>query len=210
MFNLFKKTSKQVKVKGPTASIFIGRSGCGKGTQAELYMNKLKETSNSKILHIETGFFLRELAKKDSYTAKVVKEVIEGGGLIPESIVVGLWAGYLMNNFSGKENLVFDGAPRRLLEAEVLDNGLMFYNITKYRVIYMNVSKEWATERLLARLRKDDTKAGIEKRMEWFDKDIMPSIEFFKNNKNCDFFDINGEQTIEQVHDEIISKVFNK
>jgi len=215
MFNFFKKTNQQLRAKkeenkiGPKAYIFVGRSGCGKGTQAELLMNKLKEIDNSKILHIETGALLREFAKNSSYTAKKTKEIIDTGGLMPESIVISLCTSYLMDNFSGKENLVFDGAPRRLLETEILDNTLKFYNISRYKVVYMNVSREWATKRLLARGRTDDTKEDIEKRMSWFDKDVRPSVEFFKNNESCEFIDINGEQTIEQVHDEITKKVFN-
>jgi adenylate kinase family enzyme len=70
------------------------------------------------------------------------------------------------------------------------------------------VSKEWATDRLLGRGRTDDSLADIEKRMKWFEEDVIPSIEFFKNNENCEFMDINGEQTIEQVHEELIKKVF--
>ncbi len=210
MLNFFKKTDQKSKTESPIVCIFIGRSGCGKGTQVDLYMNKLKEFDNFKILHIETGSLLRELAKKSSYTSKIVKGVIENGGLMPESIVVGLWANYLTNNFTGKENMVFDGAPRRLCEATLLDGTLEFYNVSKYTVVYINVSKEWATMRLLARGRKDDTKEGIEKRMSWFDEDVMPCIEYFKNNNRCEFIDVNGERTIEQVSEEILKNVFQK
>jgi adenylate kinase len=204
MFNIFKK-EKEIE---PVVTIFIGRSGCGKGTQVELYVKKLQEINSSKILHVETGSLLREYVKNISYTAKMTKEVIESGGLMPESIVIGLWANYIMNNFTGNENIIFDGAPRKLLESEVLDNALKFYKISKYKVIYMNVGREWATNRLLVRGRVDDIKEDIDRRMEWFEKDVMPSIEFFKNNENCEFIEINGEQTIEQVHDEVVRKVF--
>jgi len=205
MLNIFKKEKNKIE---QTTCIFIGRSGCGKGTQVDLYMKKLKEIDNSKILHIETGSFLRDLVKKSSYTSHIVKNIIESGRLMPESIVIGLWASYLMNNFTGKEHLVFDGAPRRICEATMLDGTLTFYNIPKYKVIYINVSKEWASSRLLARGRKDDTIEGIEKRMTWFDQEVMPCVEFFKNNNACEFIDINGEQTIEQVHDEVLKRVF--
>ncbi len=208
MLNIFKK--EEVKESSPIVCIFIGRSGCGKGTQVDLYMENLSKINNEKILHIETGSLLRDLVKKESYTSQKTKEIIETGALMPESIVIGLWAGYLTNNFSGKENLVFDGAPRRLMEAELLDTTLKFYNISKYKVIYINVSREWATARLLARARKDDTNEGIEKRMSWFDNDVMSCIEFFKNNNSCEFIDINGEQSIEEVSAEILKKVFGK
>ncbi|MFA5651823.1 MAG: nucleoside monophosphate kinase [Candidatus Paceibacterota bacterium] len=195
---------------GQQVCIFIGRSGCGKGTQVELYIKKLEEINGLKTLHIETGALLRELAKNSSYTAQMTKNIIGTGGLMPESIVIGLWISYLTNNFTGKENLVFDGAPRKLEEAILLDSTLAFYNIQKYKVVHINVSKKWATERLLARARGDDTKEGIAHRMRWYDTEVMKSIKFFKKSKNCEFIDINGEQTIEQVHDELMKKVFKK
>ncbi len=202
--------NKEGEAGTQTVCIFMGRSGCGKGTQVELYDKKLQEINNLKTLHIETGSLLRGLVKDLSYTAQKTKEIIETGGLMPESIVVGLWVNYLMNNYTGKENLIFDGAPRKLPEAVLLDGTLKFYNITKYKVIHINTSSKWCTERLLARARKDDTKEGIAKRMVWYDEEVMQSINFFKNNKNCEFIEVNGEQTIEQVHTELISKVFGK
>ena len=206
MLNIFKKQENTAR---PTACIFIGKSGCGKGTQVESYIKRLNEINGLKTLHIETGDFLRKYAKKGTYTSELVKNIEESGKLMPESIVIGLWVGYLMDHFTGKENLVFDGAPRRLGEAIMLDSTLDFYNISKYKVVYINVSSEWATARLLARGRKDDSKEGVEKRMAWFEKDVMPCVEFFRSNKNCDFIDVNGEQTIEEVHNEIMKKVFN-
>lgn len=225
MLNIFKRNKEKINVhlgdcsvekidsnmaESKKACIFIGRSGCGKGTQVDLYIKKLQEINGLKTLHVETGSFFREFIKSSSYTSQITKSVVDTGGLMPESIAIGLWINYLIKNYTGKENLVFDGAPRKLPEAILLDGTLNFYKIPKYIVIYINVSKEWATERLLARGRKDDTKEGIEKRMSWFDKDVMPSVEFFKKSENCEFVEINGEQTIEEVSNELISKIFKK
>jgi adenylate kinase len=199
--------TKSVEENNSEAYIFIGRSGCGKGTQVELFKKEL-EKSGKKILHIETGAFFREFIKGDLYIQALSKSVVETGGLMPEAIVVGLWVNYLINNFTGKENLVFDGAPRKYQEAVLLDGMLNFMGIKKYKVIHINTSKKWATERLLARGRKDDTKEGVAKRMHWYDTEVMKSIKFFKNNKNAQFIDVKGEQTIDEVSKELISKVF--
>ncbi|MFH1626626.1 MAG: nucleoside monophosphate kinase [bacterium] len=187
--------------------LFMGRSGCGKGTQIELFKKKLK-INNNKILCIESGPILKNFAKGNSYTQKLTKKIVEVGGLLPESIAICRWQQYLIKNFTGKENIIFDGISRKFLEAQILDKTLKFYNIQKYKVIHINTSSSWCTEKLLARNRKDDTKKGIEKRMKWYDTDVSQSINFFKNNKDCEFIDVNGEQTIEQVHNEIIKKVF--
>ena len=207
MWNIFKKEPKPNK--DIQAFIFIGRSGCGKGTQAELLIKKI-EDEGTKTLHMETGAFFREFIKKNLYTEVLTKKVIESGGLMPEAMAIHMWVSYLVDNFTGKEDLVFDGAPRKLMEAELLDGVLKFYNIKKYKVIYINVSHDWSKTKLLARGRTDDSEAGVEKRLKWFDTEVMPSVEFFKSNNDCEFFDINGEQTIEEVHNELMNKVFNK
>jgi adenylate kinase family enzyme len=207
MLNFFK--NKSVKVGESKAYIFIGRSGCGKGTQAELLIRKIEE-SGAKTLHIETGAFFREFIKKSLYTEVLAKKIVESGGLMPEAIAINMWVSYLVENFTGKEDLIFDGAPRKLMEAELLDGVLKFYNIYNYKVIYINVSHDWSKAKLLARKRKDDSDEGIEKRLKWFDTDVVPSLEYFKKNENCEFIDINGEQTIQEVHDEVMKKVLNK
>jgi adenylate kinase len=208
MLNIFKK--EETKNSEPVIAIIMGKSGCGKGTQVELFKKKIEERNGNKTLHIESGAFLREFIKGDTFTEKLTKSVVESGGLVIESTLIGLWANYLNKNFSGRENILFDGCPRKLMEAELLDGTLKFYKTPKYKVIHVNVSDEWATKRLLARGRKDDTPEGIAKRMEWYEKEVMQSINFFKANPACDFIDVNGEQSIEEVHAEILSKVFGE
>ncbi|NQV87984.1 MAG: nucleoside monophosphate kinase [Parcubacteria group bacterium] len=192
----------------PQTFIFIGRSGCGKGTQADLLTAHLCEHDNlCKTLHIETGSFLREFVKGDSYTQKLSKKILDEGALMPESVMVALWENYLFDNYTGKENLIFDGAPRKLHEAQLLDSALKFYSIKKPNIIYMNVSREWSEKRLLGRARKDDKPEVIERRLDWFDSEVMPTVNFYKNNSDYNFLDINGEQTIEEVNKEIIAKL---
>lgn len=192
----------------PAAFIFIGRSGCGKGTQVELFKKELSEKSPLKTIHVETGSLLRDFTKNNkSYSAEITGGVIYTGGLMPEAMVVYLWMKHLIENFTGKENMIFDGAPRKITEAILLDGALKFYDIKKYNVIYMNVSRQWATDRLLGRQRKDDNTDAINKRMDWFENDVMQSVDFFKADQHCKFIEIDGEKTVEEVHKEIMDKV---
>jgi adenylate kinase len=192
----------------PKIFVFLGRSGCGKGTQADLLMNfLLKKDSDSKTLHIESGSLLREFAKGDGYTNQLVKSAIESGTLVPEATIVALWTDYLTQNFTGVENIVFDGCPRKLQEAYLLGSILKFYNLIKPNVFFMDVSREWAHDRLVGRGRKDDSPESIKKRLDWFETEVLPSINFFKNDPFYNFIVINGEQTIPAVHDEILTKL---
>lgn len=83
---------------------------------------------------------------------------------------------------------------------------MKFYNRQNIHVVYINVSREWAIERLQGRGRFDDTdKTKVEKRLNWFDKDVAPAIEFFRNSPDVHFLDINGERSIEEIHTDIMS-----
>jgi len=193
----------------PKAFIFIGRSGCGKGTQADLLMTHLRnaEGTVSKTLHIESGALLRKFSQGCNFTQQKIKSVLDGGILVPESIIVSLWTDHIIANFTGTENMVFDGTPRKLHEAQLLDNALKFYGIEKPVVLNINVSKEWSEKRLQGRARKDDTPDAIARRLEWFETEVTKTINFYKTSDYYNFIDIDGEQPIDDVQNEILAKL---
>lgn len=193
----------------PQTFLFYGRSGSGKGTQVELLIKYLEEqTPKMKALHVETGALLRDFVAKDTgYTGKKVKETIESGGLLPEFVPIALWGDFMFKNVSSDVHIVCDGVARRLPEAPVLDSAFRYYDRESPHIVLINVSPEWAMDRLLARGRVDDTKEGITKRSEWFDSNVRPAIKFFEDNPYYKFHNINGEQTVESVHSEIIKAV---
>ena len=83
-----------------------------------------------------------------------------------------------------------------------------FYNRQKPTVIYVKVSRAWAEARLHERKRIDDLKPEeVTKRLDWFDTDVLPAVEYFKSNPLFTVLEINGEQTIEQVHADMIAGI---
>jgi adenylate kinase len=102
---------------------------------------------------------------------------------------------------------VLDGCSRRLNEAPVVDGALDFIDCKKRYVIHINVSNEWSKQRLLERGRSDDDEKEIEARLAWYDTNVMPVVENFKNNEKYTFIDVNGEQTIEEVQQELLKKI---
>ncbi len=193
----------------PKVFIFIGRSGCGKGTQADYLMAHLINNKGelAETLHIESGALLRNFVKGDNFTQTKLRSVLQNGSLVPESIIVSLWTEYIISNFTGTQNMVFDGTPRKLHEAQLLDNALQFYGIEKPVVLYLNVKSDWAEKRLIERARKDDTPGAIAKRLAWFETEVVKTLSFYKHNSYYDFVEINGEQPIEDVHKEILAKL---
>lgn len=187
----------------PKAFVFFGRSGCGKGTQAKLLAEKL-ESAGRKVIYIETGSTFRELAKADNLVGKNIRNILQNGFLIPVFLPIWIWTRIIVEKFTGEENMILDGVCRRLEEAVALHSLFTFYNIGKPNIILMNVSKEWSYTRMMERKRPDDTPEMIENRLGWYERDVLPSIEYFRQKPDFNFIEINGEQTVQQVHGDII------
>lgn len=198
-------------ISHPQTFIFLGRSGCGKGTQAELLKKYIEEHDEMKrpVFYLESGGAFRNFISQSNYTAKLSREVMQRGALQPSFLAVHIWAHLMIEQMDEDKHLIVDGTPRLLDDTKIFDSAMRFYARVQPTLIYMNVSNDWSRARLLGRGRADDIKPeDVEKRLAWFDSDVMPTIEYFKNNSLYRFVEINGEQPIEDVHKEIIAKAF--
>lgn len=198
----------------PQTIIFIGRSGAGKGTQSLLLLDYLQKEIGGTALYLETGKYFRELITHDDLTAKLAKDVYMDGERHPDFLATNLWSNALRTEYTGAEHIVFDGAPRSKLEAEMMEGAFGFYdrfNISRYakpKVIFLDVSAEWSRERLKSRGRIDEMRQDqIDSRTHYFETAVMPAVEYLKNDSKFTFLHINGEQTIEEVHAEILKQI---
>lgn len=189
--------------------IIIGRSGCGKGTQAKLLQDVLLKKGAEKVLHVTTGGGFRKFAENDSYSSKLSKEISLTGGLSPEFLAVWNWSNIFIENLIGGETVILDGAPRRLMEVEPLHSAIHFYGYHNHAtVIYLDVSENFALARITERNREDDnTEEKSKLKMEWFEKDILPIIDNYSHDPRYTFIHIKGEQSVEDVHKDIIEKL---
>jgi len=185
------------------AYILFGKSGSGKGTQADLLIKHLKG-SGEKVLYLSTGEHMRKFSQSGSYIAGIVKNTLDQGGLLPEFIAANTWSQYLIENFRGNQDLVLDGLARRLGEAVALEEALKYIGIKNIYAIFINTSDTWSIERLLGRGRSDDNQADIAERLNWFADNTMQSIDYFKTSSGVRYIEINGEQTIENVFSDIL------
>lgn len=188
--------------------IIIGRSGCGKGTQAKLLIDFLSEKNpTTPLKYLESGDKFRSFLKEQGYTQELSRAIMHEGRLQPSFLAVHIWSHILIESMEGNEHLILDGTPRTLPEAMVLDSAMEFYSRTKPTVLYLDVSREWSRARLSERKRADDvSSAEVEKRLGWFDTEVMPALTYLKNHPLYTFLTINGEQSIEDVHKEILIK----
>ena len=97
-----------------------------------------------------------------------------------------------------------DATPRSLDEARMLHTIFPFYGRVKPTVVFLNTSRGWVEERLKERGRSDDMLPGvIDRKLSWYEKDVVPAVEFYRSSPEYRFLDINGEQTPEAVHRDI-------
>jgi len=190
----------------PQTFIFFGTSGSGKGTQALLLKEFLEKNDSKKVLYLETGEKMRDLSKKDNLTGRKTKEILDAGGLMPEFLPVLVWAEFFVENVNGDEHIILDGVSRREHEAVIIDSVMKFYDRQNPTVIFLEVSPEWATDKMEKRGRVDDRQEEIKNRLAWYEKNVLPAINHFRNNPYYRFISINGEQSIEEVHQEILNK----
>lgn len=192
--------------------IFVGRSGSGKGTQVDLFKNFLerREESGSEgklnVFHLSTGDSFRKFIKSDSYSSSLARDIMNKGGLQPSFLAIWIWSQVFVDNIKGMEHVITDGFPRALNEAKILDTAISFYK-KRPIVVYLKLSEESVYKRLYLRQRHDDHTDAIAERMNYFKNEVLPVIEYYRNNPDYTFVEIDGEPSIEEIHNDIVTKV---
>ena len=94
--------------------ILLGAPGAGKGTQAELLVQKLS------IPAISTGNMLREAMKNGSPLGLQVKKIMDEGSLVPDNVILDIVAERVSKD-DCRNGFILDGVPRTLAQAEALE-----------------------------------------------------------------------------------------
>ena len=93
--------------------ILLGAPGAGKGTQAELLMEKLH------IPGISTGNMLREAMKNGTAVGEKAKYYMDNGLLVPDEVIMDIVAERVTQP-DCRNGFILDGVPRTLAQAEAL------------------------------------------------------------------------------------------
>lgn len=207
--------------------ILLGRSGSGKGTQADLIAKRYKH-----IRYISTGDLFRSMLETEKHSiSQKTKEIVNSGGLPPSWLASFLWTREIINTVQPRDTVIFDGAPRRLPEARLLDE-VLGWSGRKGIPILIDISSREAFRRLSERRmckeckkifpflgkfknftycdvcggllikREDDDAKAIKSRQKWFTDSVMPVVRYYKRQKRLKV--VNGEQSIEKVHKDIV------
>ena len=124
--------------------MFIAPPAAGKGTQAELVVEKYH------IPHISTGDILREISKEDSEIGNYVKETLASGKLVKDEITYQLIEDRLSKD-DCKNGFIIDGFPRNLDQAYEYDKILEKLGYEVGNVILINIDKKTLEKRITGR-----------------------------------------------------------
>ncbi|MES3041244.1 MAG: adenylate kinase [Pseudomonadota bacterium] len=108
--------------------ILLGAPGAGKGTQAQLIMNRYG------IPQISTGDMLRAAVKAGTPLGVAAKQVMDAGGLVSDDIIIGLVKERIAQADCAT-GFLFDGFPRTIPQAQaMIDAGVKIDHVVEIRV----------------------------------------------------------------------------
>lgn len=218
--------------KTPLAIIILGPPGSGKGTQTGLLQEHLG------LEYIGGGQLLRERKKQKDFTGKKIADTIDKGRLVSTPIVFKLWIDRFEELKSKKKlkGFIIDGSPRKILEAQLIDEALEWYEWSKnVKIILLKISSKEVFNRLTKRkecknckkifswtdeLKKkkvcDQCGGELITRADDNKRSIRKRLEEYKKEttkviryykKQKRLIEINGEQSVEKVFQEIMEKI---
>ena len=182
--------------------VLLGPPGCRKGTQSKI----LVESNN--FIQLSTGDLLRnETENKDSEYGEVIIDIMKKGELVPDKIVIDLIVKKLKE--LKDSSIVFDGFPRNLSQAEVLDDSLMNNSLKLDSAILIEVDFNILEERIKTRInesnngdvRLDDNIETLLNRIEVYKNNTFPIVNYYE--KKGLLSKVNGMNSINIVSDEI-------
>lgn len=174
--------------------ILFGPPGAGKGTQSQHIKEKYGLT------YFSTGDILREEMAAESEIGIKVKEIISRGSLVSDEIVTSIIEKRIGNHLDSN-GFLFDGFPRTVRQAEMLNDIMNEFNLKISAVLSLEVPEEILIDRMIERGktsgRADDNLDTIKHRFVEYESKTKPVLDFYK--KENVLHDINGVGKIEDI-----------
>lgn len=202
--------------------VLIGPQGAGKGSAADDLCSAFN------IVHISTGDIFRYHIKNSTELGKKIKAIVDSGNLVPSELTCEVMRDRVEQD-DCKNGFIFDGFPRNLEQAECMKT----YTDIDFVVLLdvpNEVSVERLSNRRQCKKcnkifnvktkpsqkagicddcggelyqRDDDTPEAILKRLEIYEKETKPLLDYYKGK----VLSIKAEGSIEDVNKSIISAI---
>jgi adenylate kinase len=195
------------KFARPFTLLFVGMQGSGKGTQADLLKKHLQENDSREVIFLSSGDLLRKYCEEhNSYFAKHTKKIMAAGGLLPTFVANYILNYYLTKLLTKDAHVLLDGVARTIMQAEILDETLEYYEREDFKVILLDISLDEARKRAEARGRSDDSKEALDARFKWFHDQVLPALALL-GEKGHPIVRIDGTGAPEEVHKLVLKEL---
>lgn len=182
--------------RGPRL-VLLGKQGAGKGTQGDLIARRFG------IQHLSTGQLFRDSASVGVAAGLEAKDYMDRGELVPDDIVVAVVEERFANPREVESGFVLDGFPRTEGQAEALFRILGPHRLDL--VIDLEVPTSVVVERLLARNREDDNEESISRRLELYESETKPLVDFYRERGLLATVDGYGDEQV--VHQRMLAAI---
>ena len=156
--------------------LMLGAPGSGKGTHGA------RVAARYGVPHVSTGELLREQIAAGTDLGRAARPYMERGDLVPDDLVLSMVVGRLIDPVPAA-GYVLDGFPRTLPQARAAYEVAKKAGLTLQAVVCLEISHDELIRRLEARGRQygraDDTTETIKHRIEVYEKQTLPLLDYY-------------------------------
>ena len=178
--------------------VLLGAPGAGKGTVAQELVAEFG------FAHISTGDLLRAAVKSGSDLGVKAKSYMDAGELVPDQLVIDLVKERLAAD-DAQKGFFLDGFPRNTVQAVTLDSelGAMGNPLDAALLIDVDAKADEVCPKCGGEMyqRDDDKPETIANRLDVYEKNTSPLVEYYRGQGRLDVVD--GVGTIDEVHDRV-------
>lgn len=178
--------------------VLFGMPGSGKGTQAELLLEKFK----GQLSYLSTGEVFRALTSQKNALGDYVKDRMEAGFIINDDLTIHLFEAYLCAVNDEKKHMLLDGYPRTIHQLETF---LATAKQTNREVIgiFFKLDNEEAIQRMLLRGRAGETREVLEIRIQEYYAKTQPLLDAFA--QHATLVTVDATPSIEEVYAQVLT-----
>jgi len=175
--------------------VVLGRQGSGKGTQSARLVAEFG------IVHVSTGDMLRAAVAAGTPLGQQAEAVMAAGDLVSDTLMVGIVTERLAEADVIEHGVLLDGFPRTPAQAEALKEIFEGQGVELDAAINIDVPIDEVMARMLARGREDDTEEGIARRLELYEQETAPLLQWYADHNKLLVVDGLGDE------DEVFARV---
>ncbi len=208
--------------------VVLGKQGAGKGTQA------VRLSRHYVVPHVATGDIFRAAVRSGSAFGRQAREYLDAGDLVPDDVVIGMVSERLTRDDTTHRGFILDGFPRTVGQAAALMDMIEPKNldvVINITIETHDVLSRLASRRVCSDCganysvienppripgicdvcggevvqRDDDTESAIRRRLELYERETAPLIEWF--HKKALLATLNGMGSPDEVTTRLITEV---